>query len=125
MKKRVRGTIGFVAVTLCLVFVTAFCVVMTVKSQSNAESEALETYYRGKERELLCQTREYLQQEGYKNCGVTMTRVVEENGYREYTVTIHHKKISRLPETDKRELTEKLKSITFQDENCSFYHTFF
>ena len=30
MKKRVRGTIGFVAVTLCLVFVTAFCVVMTV-----------------------------------------------------------------------------------------------
>lgn len=124
MKRKVKGTIGFTAVTLVLVLVTALCVVMTVKSQSSVETAAVENYYREKEQKVLADTREYLNREGFANSGVTMTRVVDEEGNREYTITVHHRKISNLQDDDRKALAAALGAFTFEEENCSFCHTF-
>lgn len=124
MKRRERGTIGFMAVTLCLVLFTAFCVVMTVKSQSNVEEVAVENYYREKEQEVLADTRAYLNREGFTNSGVTLTRVVDAEGNREYIITVHHRKISNLQEDDRETLRMALQGLVFEEENCSFCHTF-
>lgn len=124
MKRKVKGTIGFMAVTLGLVLVTAFCVVMTVKSQSNVEEVAVENYYREKEQEMLADTRAYLSREGFTNSGVTLTRVVDEEGNREYTITVHHRKISNLQEDARETLRVALQELVFEEENCSFCHTF-
>lgn len=122
--KRVRGTIGFMAVTLCLVLVAAFCVVQTVKSQTNISEEELTEYYRVKEKELVRETRDFLEDAGFSNSGVTLTRVINSEGEREYTMTIHHGKIDKMDETERENLRGELTTFTFQAENCRFYHTF-
>lgn len=124
MMKRVRGTIGFMAVTLCLVLVAAFCVVQTVKSQTNISEEELTEYYRLKEKELVHETREFLENAGFSNSGVTLTRVINSEGEREYTMTIHHGKIDKMDETERENLRGELRAFAFQAENCRFYHTF-
>ncbi len=124
MMKRVQGTIGFMAVTLCLVFVAAFCVVQTVRSQTNISQEELNEYYRMKEKELVCETRSFLESAGFANSGITLTRIINVEGQREYTMTIHHGKIDKMDEAQRDGLREKLAAFTFRAENCSFYHTF-
>lgn len=124
MMKRVRGTIGFMAVTWCLVLVAAFCVVQTVQSQTNISEEELAEYYRVKEKELVCETRDFLEEAGFSNSGVTLTRVIDSKGEREYTMTIHHGKIDKMDETERENLRGELTAFTFQAENCRFYHTF-
>ena len=124
MKRRVQGTIGFMAVTICLVLVTAFCVVQTVKSQCAADVGELEGYYQVKEKEMVRQTRAFLQEAGYKNSGVALTRVVDGEGKRQYTMTIHHGKIDKMYEKARESLKNELSAFAFSAENCSFSHTF-
>ncbi len=125
MKKRVRGTISFMAVTICLVLVTAFCVVQTVKSRRALDMQELECYYQAKEKEMVRETRDFLQEEGYKNSGVTLTRVVDNEGKRQYTMTIHHGKIDKMDERARESLKGELSALAFEEEGCSFSHTFF
>lgn len=124
MRRRVQGTIGFMAVTICLVLVTAFCVVQTVKSQCAVEGGELESYYQAKEAEMVRQTRDFLQRAGYKNSGVMLTRVVDNEGKRQYTMTIHHGKIDKMDEKARQDLKGELSAFAFTSENCSFSHTF-
>lgn len=124
MKRRVQGTIGFMAVTICLIFVTAFCVVQTVRSQCAMDTKELESYYRAKEREMVQKTSAFLQEAGFKNSGITLTRVVDNEGNRQYTMTIHHGKIDKMDEKERESLKCELSAFAFSAENCSFSHTF-
>lgn len=119
-----RGTIGFVVTTVLLVVITVFCITETVLSQSNIGESEMENYYREQEKILLRQTKEQLKELGYSNSGVTLTRVVDEEGNREYTFTIHHGKIDKMSEAERVTLAQQLKVDTILAENCSFYHEF-
>ncbi len=123
MRKGKSG-IGFVLVTICLVFISAFCITGTVRSQSKPEPSELENYYRARERELVQNTRDYLNQAGFRNSGVTLTKVMEGDGSRNYTVTIHHDRIDRMDSASRESLKEELAALTFAAENCTFYHEF-
>ena len=90
-----RGTFLFAAATILLIAISAFCITGTVISQSNKNGEEMEYYYRMQEKEMLEQTKEQLAQLGYANSGVTLTKVVDVDGSREYTFTIHHRKIDK------------------------------
>ena len=78
---------------------------MSKGDMNNAE---LESYYRQVEKELLGQTREQLEALGFKNSGVTLTRVVDAEGNREYTFKIHHRKIDVMNEWEQENLAKKL-----------------
>lgn len=119
-----RGAIGFGVLTICLILISAFCVTGTVISQSNPGQAELENYYREKEKELVKETKEYLNEAGYANSGVTLTRVVDGDGNREYTVTVHHGKIDKMDELARESLKEELSVLAFSAENCSFCHEF-
>ena len=67
---------------------------------------------------------EYLEGQGYKNSGVTMDRVTEGGRSVEYTVTIHHRKISALESAERTELALECGKIAFPVEGCSLRHTF-
>lgn len=111
-------------ITIILVLVTAFCISGTVISQSKGKSAVEEAYYRDWEREYVQKIRGLLANQGYDNCGVTMTRVIETDGNRDYTIEIHHRRISGLKWNQKQALLEACKDISFPVGNCNFCHKF-
>lgn len=112
-----------VIISVILVLVAAFCICGTVLSQGRDQYAIEEQYYRTMEQTYLQEVREFLEEEGYRNSGVTMTKVIETDGSRSYTVTIHHERIDRLPESEKQSLLADCATIAFPIEKCTFAHT--
>ena len=117
-------TLTFWMVTFGLILIIICCVTQTVYSQSDIAAQELENYYRTQEKQLLQETKDYLTEKGFANSGVTLTRVVDEAGKRDYTFTIHHGKIDRMNETERLELAAALNGITQLEGNCTFCHEF-
>ncbi len=110
--------------SLILVLVIAFCISGTVVSQSGHSTEAMERYYDELESEYLTQLKALLTEKGYRNSGVTMTRIIDENGVRSYTVNIHHGLIERLGVKERRLLAKACSEVKFADAECDFSHNF-
>ena len=124
MRRFFQSNITFVFVTVLFVMISAFCIGQTVSGKEDAEAKEQEAFYREQENKLLADTRAFLNQEGYYNSGVTLTRVVDSNGSREYTITIHHSRIDRMDDFEKQELKNALEELVFVSKGCSFCHTF-
>ena len=122
---RRAGSLGFWAVTIILVIVTAFCCAGTVMSRSDFSRAELEKFYQEWESQLTDDIREYLEQQGYENSGVMLTRVVDGNGDRQYTFRIHHRGIMELGEAGREKLAGNLYQMIPADEKCTFSMKFF
>lgn len=112
----------FVVTTVLLVLITAFLITGTVKSQSRDEAKANEKYYLPLEREYVRTIREYLNEAGFANSGVMLTRTVWEDGGREYFITVHNSRFSGLTKEEKAALADQLEEKSFDEANCSFTH---
>ncbi|MDE6925200.1 MAG: hypothetical protein K2O97_02385 [Acetatifactor sp.] len=118
--KRRTGSLRFRAVTILLIMVTAFCSAGTALSRTAFSGGELENYYCELECQLVEEAREYLERQGYRNSGVMLTRVVDMDGSREYTLSIHHGRIVRLNEEERERLTGVLEELAFTDRDCTF-----
>lgn len=118
------GSLGFWAATILLVLVAAFFVTATVMSRTSLSRAELEGYYREKEEQFVRDARKYLNAQGYQNSGIMLTRVVEADGSRVYTVTLHHGDFDRLEEAEREALVRELAELEFADENAVFCHKF-
>ncbi len=96
---------------LVLIGITAFCISGTVHSSEKVERREREKYYRAIEAEYVKEVRFFLNEEGYSNSGVTMTKVIDEEENRSYTVTIHHRGIGNLQQEEQEQLQEELSQI--------------
>lgn len=105
-------------VSVFLILVTAFCVSDTVFSQSSHERVLEEKYYREMESIYVREVRDLLTDKGYENSGIAMTYVLDEDGMRTYTVTIHHRRIDRLSDEEKSALLSQCGKIAFPDAAC-------
>ena len=114
----------WILTTIVLILVTAFSIAGTVISKNDFKAGELEQYYLQKEKQLTEDVRDFLNQKGYRNSGVTVTRVVEANGNREYTVTVHHGDIDRMTEGERTLLAGEMGNLTFEDEHCTFSMNF-
>ena len=114
----------WILTTIVLILVTAFSIAGTVISKNDFKADELEQYYLQKEKQLTEDVRDFLNQKGYRNSGVTVTRVVESNGNREYTVTVHHGDIDRMTEGERTVLAGEMGNLTFEDEHCTFSMNF-
>lgn len=114
----------FGLVTVVLIVIIVFLTAGTVLSQSLHGYEMDEAGYRKMEREYISRVRTYLDEQGYHNSGVTLTHTTEADGYRTYTLKLHHKKLYKLDETEKEELLDYLGSLQFDLENGEFYQEF-
>ncbi len=117
MEKR-TGSLKFGAVTVILVIVTAFCCAGTVMSREDLSREEQERYYLEREGQLVKDVREYLGQKGYEDSGVMLTRVVDMDGSREYTLSIHHHRITGLSGEEQEQLAGSLREMAFSDQCC-------
>ncbi len=110
----------FGIITLFLVLVIAFSLKGVAMSKENNGRAEANRYYAALEKEFLKQAKQTLEEQGYSNCGVTMTRVTNEDGSREYTVLLHHKKLEWLGQADRDSLTNMLAAKGFADGVCTF-----
>ena len=121
---RKTGRIGFGAVTIFLILVTAFCCVGTVRSRTDLNQKEMESFYREKERKLVSEARAFLNTEGFINSGIMLTHTIETDGSRMYTMTVHHAEIDKMSEEERQQLLEELKNFTFESPNCCFSYKF-
>lgn len=114
----------FGIITVLLVLVIVFCVKGTVFSKEKDERARENRYYAVLEDEFRKGTKSVLEENGYKDCGVTMTRVTMPDGSREYTVLLHHRKLQRLNEKEKEEVISSLSDMEFEGDVCKFCYQF-
>lgn len=119
-KNRILGAVF----TLLLLFACMFCISGTVISQEKGKSKVEKKYYHQIEQAYVKEIRAFLNDRGYKDSGVTMTYILKEDGSRDYTVMIHHKRIEKLGEKEKKDLLDECRQIEFPVEDCGFCHTF-
>lgn len=112
----------FGMITIALVLCITFCGAGTVLSQSVDKEQ--ENMYKQMEKEYVTQVREYLNQTGYENPGIMLTRVIDENGSREYTLTLHHRRFERMTDREKEDLLSQLKQFEFEVEDGGFCQEF-
>ena len=111
---------GFWLATVLLVMVSVFSFTGTVMSRTAFDAAEMEGYYREQEKNLVWQVREYFEGKSLKNSGIMLTRVVDTDGSREYTIRVHHRELSGMSEEECGRLEEELQKLNFQDENSSF-----
>ena len=61
-----------------------------------------------KEQQLLTKVKQYLNENGCCNSGVTLTYVTDESGACDYTFTIHHKRINDMSEEEREAFSAEL-----------------
>ena len=122
--ERKAGMAGFVAVTVFLVLIAALLFGEKACSGTDVDAQELEKYYQEREQDLFREIGEFLRREGLENGGIMVTRVVEENGSRLYTVTVHHGRIDCMDDAERAELMGRLRKLSFTDDKCSFTHEF-
>lgn len=111
---------GFWLATVLLIMVSVFSFAGTVMSRTDFDAAEMEGYYREQEKNLERQVRAYFEGKGFENSGIMLTRVVDTDGSREYTIRVHHRELSGMSEEECGRLEEELQKLNFQDENSSF-----
>lgn len=106
MRRQTISNIAFYITTVALILTIVLCVGNTVRSEDSAEAQRIEN--RAQEQQMLTQMRQYLNENGYRNSGVTLTYVTDAAGNYEYTFTIHHKLIDEMSEEQRENLGTEL-----------------
>lgn len=114
----------FYMLTIMLVFVLFSLAIMQVKGQGEVDFAADRELYEELEDRYTERLSKMLAEKGYRNAGITMTKIYQPDGSREYTVLIHHKRINQLSDGEKILLLNELVAVSFGGEHCSVLHKF-
>ena len=98
MRRQFVSNVAFYSTTAVLILIIVLCIGATVKSESRDETQRMENRIQEQQ----------LNENGYRNSGVTLTYALEEDGSPDYTFTIHHKKINSMSETERGALSAEL-----------------
>ncbi len=107
---------GFGLITFLLIMVIVFSTTGTVMGMEKGKAGVDEKFYRQVEREYVSRVRSYLNEGGFENSGVALTKVIYEDGRREYTLNVHHKRIERLDPEGKSRLSNDLEALKINEE---------
>lgn len=106
--------------TILLVLGGAVFISETAISQKEGGVIVDEAELRTLEREYISEIRDYLEQQGFADSGVSLTWVMEEDGSRSYDVVLHHKGIGKLTSAEREELFQRVETLAFQVSGCNF-----
>ena len=68
--------------------------------------------------------KDFLEKKGYADSGVALTRVVKEDGARDYTITIHHGKIDEMDDFSRQALKMSSRVSPFLQKTVTFTMNF-
>lgn len=111
---------------ICLMIVSLLGILIFSISGKAAEDGTVksEQYYRGLEKQYVKDVKAYLSENGLENSGVMLTKVICDSRKREYTLSVHNKRITYLTDEQKKELLQTLIDLEFAEEGCTFSHVF-
>lgn len=118
--KNTTKNISFIVVTIMLILISTFFISKTVQGRVDIAAAEKERYFRMLEQEYVEEIRAYLNEQGYTNSGVSITRVVDEEGGREYQVVLHHKYLEKLSAEEKDALFACIREMAFDEDGCNF-----
>lgn len=114
----------FYLITIGLIVLVFTMMTMSVNAMNDKRIQHRDEYYEEIEDCYVEALRDKLTDGGYRNAGITMTKVFYEDGAREYTVKLHHKRMERLTVQEQQELLAELSEIEFADSECRVYLKF-
>lgn len=120
MRKSWTDRILWAVVTIVLVMVSALWITGSIRTQAADTAASQEVYYEQMEREYISRVRNFLTEQGYRNSGVTLNRIVNTDRERSYTVQVHHSAIDKLTEEEVAELLGQIENMGFYVPGCSF-----
>lgn len=120
MRKSWRDGIFWGVAALGIVMAAVLFITGSINSQAADTLKAQEEYYEQLEREYIGQVRSFLTQQGYRNSGVTLSRVVDDEGQRSYTILVHHSAMDQLEDEKLAELLGQVENMGFYVPGCSF-----
>lgn len=98
---------------------------MSITSKGNDNNQISDkSYYQNLDKMLVNVVRTSLEKEGYLSCGITLSSVTELNNVKEYTIKIHHHKITELNDNNKNLLMAKLENISYPYDDCKVNYVF-
>ncbi len=117
---RIRKEAVFVMVTVFLILSLWLFVSETVMSQTEGNITVDETAFLELEEDYMKQVKSHLEKAGYRNSGVSLTRVVDEDGNRSYEMVLHHKNMYKLSEAEQEIMLEEIEQMAFHVSGCKF-----
>ena len=81
--------------------------------------------YQIQENTFLKEIRNCMEEEGYYNSGVTLTKIMDTDGSREYNVMVHHSDIDLDDEEKVASIYSLLCQVSFEDENVMVNYRIF
>ena len=111
--------------------VTAVVLVLILWSTCGIKANAAEKAgndkmeYQMRENDFVKQIRECMEERGYYNSGITLTKVMDTDGSREYKVLVHHSDIDLDNEEEVDSVYLLLCQISFEEENVMVNYRIF
>ena len=113
--RRNTKSIVLIVVALVIAVVTFITTSITVTSCKKGAASDNAAYYHQLERAYVKEARKVMNEQGYFDAGITMTRRMNEAGDRIYTVKVHHNRLNSASSEKTNELMELLSNIPFED----------
>ncbi len=96
-----------------------------IKVNAAQKAEYDKAEYQLQEIQLKKEIRSCLEEKGYYNSGITVTKVMEADGSREYTVLVHHADLDMTDENIVNEVYTSLSYIQMAGDNITVNYTIF
>ena len=113
-----------IAGALLMVLAILWCV-LGIQANGAEKAENDKAYYQLQETQLKSKIKAELEDLGYNNCGITMTKVMNANGLREYTVLVHHQYLDADNQEQMNDVYEVLMAVETDDTNMTVKYTIF
>lgn len=102
----------YVTLTILGVVFLLFAFTLHTKGKEARENQLYEAACHAKEQLYVQNVKDYLNNCGFENVGVTMNRIVDSDQSRSYTLYIYHRKINRLSMEELCSLKSKLLELS-------------
>ena len=113
--RRNTKSIVLIVVALVIAVVTFITTSITVTSCKKGAASDNAAYYHQLEQAYVNEASKVMNEQGYFDAGITMTRRMNEAGDRIYTVKVHHNRLNNASFEKTNELMELLSNIPFED----------
>ena len=99
--------------------------ICSIRANASEKAENDQTEYQLQEAQLKREIRAGLNEMGYYNAGITMTKVMDTDGSREYTVLVHHQYLDANNLEKVEAVYEVLGTLDVGDDDITVNYTIF
>lgn len=115
---------SFTVTTIILLTIICFSITGTVLGQAKNQSRIEDAYRNKMEEDYIAKVRSLLESECLYRSGITMTKVINQDGQITYQMVIHNKLINQMSWNKKQQLLKTLQKVTFLDADSTISHQF-